>query len=443
MTARDAGTLRRVLGVGFGLAAVVGGVVGQGILRAPGIVAGAAPDPTLILLLWFAGGLLAAASAFALVELGASIPRAGGPYAFATRVFGPAAGAAVGWTDWLNSVLVVSYVSVVFAEFVHRLGLLGSWPEGAVAVLLIATVTTINWIGTRTSGASQEIGSALKGIGLLLLVVVLFAGGTATGSAPAPSAEGTGSPPGVALTLASIVVAMRVIQNTYSGWNGPVYFGEEIRDAGHALARAVFGGIAFVTLAYVLVNAALLHVLTPHEMAASTLPAADAVQRVLGARAELVVNVLSVVSVAALANLYAMSLSRIGFAMARDGAMPAPLSRVATSGTPRTALLAAMVTATAFTTLGGYERIVDVAVPLGVLCDALMCAAAIRLRLREPDLPRPFRMPLFPLPALFGLALNLALLAGVIWENPRDSVIGLAALTLVGAAYAVRAVARR
>lgn len=434
----DARALRRVLGVGFGVAVVVGGVVGQGILRAPGIVAGAAPDAAAIITLWIAGGLLAAASAFAQIELGASIPRAGGPYAFAARVFGPATGAAVGWTDWLNSVLVVSYVSVVFAEFLHRLGALGSWSEGSIAVLLIATVTTINWIGTRTSGASQEIGSALKGLGLVLLIVVLF-----TGDATPASTSAVASTSGGAMSLASIVVAMRIVQNTYSGWNGPVYFGEEIRDPGHALARAVFGGIAFVTVIYVLVNAALLHVLTPAEIAASTLPAADAAQRVLGSSAQLTVNVLSIVSVAALANLYAMSLSRIGFAMARDGAMPAPLARVSTSGTPRIALLAAMGTAAAFATLGGYERLVDIAVPLGVISDILMCAAAIHLRRREPSLPRPFRMPLFPVPALIGLTLNVALLGGVIWENPRNSLVGISVLCAVGGVYAVRAAASR
>jgi len=81
--------LLRVLGLAFGLAVVVGAVVGQGIMRTPGIVAGVFPDRTLILTFWLAGGALVAVSAFALVELATSIPRAGGPYTFAGRAFGP------------------------------------------------------------------------------------------------------------------------------------------------------------------------------------------------------------------------------------------------------------------------------------------------------------------------------------------------------------------
>ena len=104
---RTRAELLRVLGLAFGLAVVVGAVVGQGIMRTPGIVAGAIPDKTLILTFWLAGGALVAVSAFALVELATSIPRAGGPYTFAGRAFGPIAGTLVGWIDWLNGIVAI------------------------------------------------------------------------------------------------------------------------------------------------------------------------------------------------------------------------------------------------------------------------------------------------------------------------------------------------
>ena len=89
---RGIGHLLRVLGLAFGLAVVVGGVVGQGILRTPGIVAGAVPEPTWILVLWAVGGLIILIDACSLVELGASIPRSGGPYALARRAYGRVGG---------------------------------------------------------------------------------------------------------------------------------------------------------------------------------------------------------------------------------------------------------------------------------------------------------------------------------------------------------------
>jgi APA family basic amino acid/polyamine antiporter len=68
--------------------------------------------------------------------------------------------------------------------------------------------------------------------------------------------------------------------------------------------------------------------------------------------------------------------------------------------------------------------------------------AAIRMRMAEPDLPRPFRMPLFPLPALIGLSVNLLLLGAVIYEDPLHSMIGIGALIIIGAATSLHRHAR-
>jgi APA family basic amino acid/polyamine antiporter len=151
------GELLRVLGIGFGVAVVVGGAVGQGIMRTPGIVAGALPSPVWIMAAWLVGGLMCFVDAFATVELAASVPRAGGPYAFVSRAFGPFAGTMIGWSDWLNFVVSIGFMGVVFAEYVHRLGFLEAIPIGVMAVGLIAMTWALNALGTRTSGMSQNV----------------------------------------------------------------------------------------------------------------------------------------------------------------------------------------------------------------------------------------------------------------------------------------------
>lgn len=85
--------LLRVLGLAFGLAAVVGSVIGQGILRSPSIVAEASGSPAVLIGLWALGAGAALISAFAYAELGAAIPRAGGPIAFIDLAFGRGWGA--------------------------------------------------------------------------------------------------------------------------------------------------------------------------------------------------------------------------------------------------------------------------------------------------------------------------------------------------------------
>ena len=126
--------LRRVLGVGFGLAVIVGSTLGVGILRTPGMVAGALHTPSTTLIVWLAGGLYTLLGSICLTELGTMAPQAGGYYVYARRAFGDVVGFAVGWTDWLTYCAVLGYVSIGMAEFA---GMLTPALSGAVRPVAI------------------------------------------------------------------------------------------------------------------------------------------------------------------------------------------------------------------------------------------------------------------------------------------------------------------
>jgi len=418
--------LLRVLGVIFGVAVVVGGMVGQGILRTPGIVANAVHSPALMLLLWIVGAGLVAISAFAYVELGAALPSAGGPYDFVRRAFGPLAGVVAGWGQWFVLITLEAFLAIVVAEFLHRVGIWPSVGNSVLAVGVLALFWLLNWTGTRTSGRSQVAFSALKGAALIALVILLFAQPTAQ------QLLATGE----TLGLTGIVVAMRAIINTYDGWQEIVLFGEEVERPERTLPRAMATGILSVAVLYLLVNISLLHVLSPADMANSTLPAADAAKVALGPTGDLAFTLFGVVSVAAITNLAVMKSARIAFALARAGHLPAMLSAVASTGTPRPALTVSSILAAAFAASGTYKTVVAMNVAMTVALVVVVNVAAIRLRRTEPDLPRPFRIPFYPLPAVAAAGLNLALLAALVFEDPMHSLGGLALLAIIGAIYA-------
>ena len=428
-----AGELLRILGIGFGLAVVVGGIVGQGIMRTPGIIAGAMPNGAWILGAWTLGGLIVLADACATVELGTSVPRAGGPYVFAERAFGPAAGTMMGWADWLNYILAISFVSVVFAEYAQRLGVATELPLGMIAVLLIAAVGLINWSGTRASGVSQVLGSAVKGLGLITLVALLW---IAPHHAAAAAPSGPAASP--VFGIAAFAIAMRGVAITYGGWNGCVYFCEEVHKPERNIVRATFGGILLVMLLYLAVNASLLHVLSREQIAVSKLPVADAAAAVLGPASGIAITLLAIFSVIAICNLQVMTATRIGFAMARNRVLPAMLTRVSASGTPRIALLCTTMGAALLASTGGYERLIAIGAPFLIVVPATVDLAAIWMRRREPDLERPFRMPLFPIPAVIGFTINALLAAAIFYEDPLDSSIGVGLVLLIGVATKVR-----
>ncbi|MGH6828203.1 MAG: APC family permease, partial [Rhizomicrobium sp.] len=269
------GHLLRLFGLGFGLAVVIGGVIGSGILRNPSVVAAGLPDPRWILLAWLAGGLFVAMIAMPTVELGAAIPRSGGPYSLAVRALGPRLGFFVGWADWLQLVFSTGFIAVAFGEEVERLGFFPAADTGRIAIALVLGCGAINWIGARVGGFSQSIGSALKALGLLVLVAAVFLLGRHVATPVA-------GPPPPLFTWAAAAIAIRAIYGAYGGWEAMVYFSEEVHEPERNVARATFGGIALVTVIYVLINAAVLYVLPMGALTRSTLAVADATSMVLG-----------------------------------------------------------------------------------------------------------------------------------------------------------------
>src|SRR6476646_10362762 len=163
--------LIRMLGIGFGLAVIVGSTIGIGVLRTPGLVAGQLPSRAAILAVWIAGGLYTLVGAACLAELGTMLPQAGGYYVYARRAFGDTAGFAVGWSDWITYCAVLGYVSIAIGEFAALLvPALGGY-EKAIAILTLAALLALQLAGLRVSSRFQEITTVAK-FGAFLAVVV-------------------------------------------------------------------------------------------------------------------------------------------------------------------------------------------------------------------------------------------------------------------------------
>jgi APA family basic amino acid/polyamine antiporter len=426
--------LVRVLGLAFGLAAVVGSVVGQGILRSPGIVAQSSGSPAVLLGLWAAGAALAMLAALPYAELGAAIPQAGGPIAFAQRAFGRRMVVVTAFTLVLMNLSSIALLAYVTAEFLVRLGVSAELGPGAVATILLALFFVSNAIGTRVSGAIQVALSSLKGIVLIALVIALFA-------QPGAPPSGTALP-AVSAGWFGFGAALLVIFSAYSGWGDVVNYGEDIANPGRSIPRALFGGILGVAALYLAVNLALLYALSPAELARSDFAAADAARGLLGANGEWVFTMFGVFSVGAITNLGLMSASRVVFATAREGILPQWFARVSQRGTPLRALGLATVTSMTFLWSDAYIALVATSVALAQGVFVLVALSAISLRKSEPDMPRPFAMPFFPLTGYLVLGFDLLLLAVFVAQDPFYSLVGLVLVAGLSGGYLILARAR-
>jgi len=428
------GRLRRILGVGFGLAVIVGSTLGVGILRTPGLVAGQLPGGGAILAVWLAGGLYTLLGSICLTELGTAVPQAGGYYVYARRAFGDAVGFAVGWTDWLTYCAVLGYVSIGFSEFVVKL-----IPELASAVTPVAAVAlvgfvAVQWAGVRVSSRFQEVTTALKCAAFLALVAASFVSHRKPPSEAVAAAAGA-TPP--AMTLTGLIVALQAVVITYGGWQSALYFTEEDEDPDRNLPRSMIGGVLGVIVMYLLVNAALLATLPLRELASSTLPAADAARAIVGARGGQIITALSAISLLALLNAIMMIGTRILFALGRDGLLFRGAARVNARGTPDVATLVTTGVALLLIVTGTFQRLVAIVSFFLAANYCVSCLALVVLRRREPDLARPFRAWGYPWSAVVVAIGAVLFLAGVLIGDTRS---GVAALALLGAGLVGRRV---
>lgn len=422
--------LRRILGLGFGLAVIIGSTLGVGILRAAGQVAGPLQSPTLILFVWIVGGLYTLLGAVCLAELGTMEARAGGYFVYARRAFGDLVGFAVGWTDWLTYCAVLGYVSITMADFLALLIPSLAGGEKPIAVALLVTFVLLQWAGVRVSSRFQEWTTALK---FLAFLAVIAAGLILAGGDPGPA-----SAPLPERTAASVIAALQAVAIAYGGWQSGLYFAEEDRDPARNVPRAMIGGVVTVLVVYALVNLALLAVLPVGDMAASKLPAATAAERLVGAGGRQVITILSLVSMLPLLNAIMMIGTRILFALGRDRLLWSGTDQVNAGGTPGVATLVTTAVAVALIVTGTFERLIAMASIFLAANYAVACVALIVLRRRQPDAERPFRAWGYPWSAAIVVAGAIAFLAGVLIGDTFHAIAaaGLVAVGLV--VYAIR-----
>jgi APA family basic amino acid/polyamine antiporter len=422
--------LHRVLGVAFGLAVSLGVTIGVGILRRPGAVAGALGETWLILLLWTIGGLYALLGALCVAELATTIPEAGGFFIWSRRAIGPWAGFAIGWCDFLANTANIAYAAITIAELLATMvPSLGGNPTFAASgfVLLFGGLQAL---GIHSGSRTQKVTSALLAGSYLALVGAAFVmGQRAEETVPfVPRAFPLG-------LFGAIVFAIQSIVVTYDGWYQPAYFAEEMKEPSVDLPRAMVSGVLTVIAVYLLVNTALLYALPMHRLAASEFPASDLAEALFAGSGQRVISILALLALPPSINAALMSGSRVLYGLGKQGMFWSGAAGVSQSGTPHIALAMIVVFALALTWSGTFETLLAMAGFFYVVNHCSAFASLFVLRLREPELRRPFRVPGYPwIPGIVLLA-ALGFLAGVMISDTTNSLRALALLAVCVPAY--------
>jgi len=431
------GRLLRVLGVGFGLAVIIGNTIGAGIFRAPGTIAQQLPDPWLFLAVWIIGGLYALLGAISLSELGAMIPRSGGQYVFARYALGEYAGFIVGWSDWISTCGSAAAVSLVIGEFAGLLFPRLGGKAAAIAATVAIFFALLQWRGIVWGSTTQNFTSLIKALAFLALIAAAFVLGRG-GSFTAPATIRTSG--GLAL-VAAVVISLQAVIYTYDGWAGVIYFSEEVKNPGRDIPRAMLGGVLLVTVIYLLVNLALLYVLPISEIAGQDFAAGVAAQVIFGRYGGTIFLTLTILSMLSAINAYHLMSTRVLFAISRDGLFTKRASAVNKGGTPTVALFMSAAVAVLFIVFGQtFEKVITVLAFFFVANYALSFISVFVLRRREPDKTRPYRAWGYPWTTALALLGSIAFLIGAIASDTWNSVYALFLLT---ASYPVFRLSKR
>lgn len=421
----------RTLSTADAVFVIVGIVVGAGIFKTPALVAANSASDAMMLLLWLAGGLIALIGALCYAELASAYPSTGGDYHYLFRAFGPRTAFLFAWARLsVMQTGSIALLAFVFGDYATELLSLGEYSSAIYAGLGIVVFTAINLAGIREGKGAQRLFTTAEigGVVLLSVICLALAGGVQE-TPPAAGPDAAPSPAAPALGLAMVFVLL-----TYGGWNEGAYVSAEVRGERAPIARALVFSILLVTALYLLVNIAYLAVLGRAGMAASEAVAADAIRAVTGPSGAALVSVLVAVSALTSMNATIITGARCNHALGRDFAFFRPLGQWSTeAGTPRNALLVQGAIAILLVLLGaatrtGFSTLVEYTAPVFWLFFLLTGIALFRLRRREPQVERPFRVPLYPVTPLIFCASSAYMLWSSVSYTGIGALIGVAVL---------------
>jgi APA family basic amino acid/polyamine antiporter len=453
---RHEGELVKGLGLFDSTMIVVGSMIGSGIFIVSADIAHQVESPGLLLIVWLASGLITLIGALSFGELAAAMPHAGGQYVYLRESCGPVFGFLYGWSMLLViETATIAAVAIAFAKFagvlahwfsstawIWKIGTFGPWSlwfgqlgpynvglnrQNLLAILSIVLLTWINTRGLRMGKIVQNIFTVAKAISLagLVLLGVLFS------TVAARAANFTGFwrnagwstlhpyPPDhstwMIATITLVGVAMVGSLFAMDAWNSVTFTAAEVRNSGRNLPLSLALGTASVVALYTLANVAYLRVLplsgNPNgitaisrgiEFAAEGRVATAVTQVIFGPAGAALMAIAILVSTFGCNNGLILAGARIYYAMAKDGLFFRAVGRVNRHHVPAVALSVQCIWASLLCLSGTYGQLLDFLIFAQLLFYILTLGGLFILRVKRPDMPRPYRAFGYPvLPALY------------------------------------------
>ena len=425
-------SLQKNIGLAAALSTVVGMVIGGGVFFKPQAVftlTGGAPG--LGMIAWIAAGIITITAGLTAAEISAAIPKTGGMMVYIEEIYGKKLGFLTGW---MQSILffpaTIAAISVMFGQ--QSAMLLGNnaviMPLTIGVILLIAV---LNCLGSKTSGLIQTISTVCKLIPLVLIIVFGLLKGDSSSPLFTPLV-------GQGVSAGSIFGQLLIaILFAYDGWINVGALAGEMKKPGKDLPKAIIGGLSLVMAVYVVINIAYLFVLPADQLANFASPASAVAEVLFGKIGGQIISIGILISVFGCINGYLLTGPRILYTLGQQKTVPGYkfIGALNKNDVPANATIIMAAISALYALSGQFNLLSDLSMFAVWSFYVLTFIGVFRLRKTQPDLVRPYKVPLYPFIPLVAIAgglfvvLNQLFFAGM--TNTLISLGGVV-ITLIG-----------
>lgn len=404
--------------VAVATAIVVADMVGVGVFTSLGFQVKDIPSGFAILALWTVGGIVALCGVFSYSELGAMFPRSSGEYNFLGRAYHPAFGFVAGFVSaTVGFAAPVALAAIALGEYGRSI--FPDAPPMVLGVGIVWLVSLVQLAGVRHSATFQLISTILKVVLITAFLIAGFVIGTPQALTFAPQPQDIGY-----VTSAPFAIGLVFVMYSFSGWNAATYIIGEMRDADRNLPRALFSGTLIVLVLYVALNAVFLHTAPIDKLAGQIDVARIAGSYIFGEFGGRIVSAMICIGLVSSISAMMWIGPRVMMTMGEDIPALRMFSRKSPQGAPAYAILFQLMVATLMLFTRSFEAVLDFIQFALLFCSFFTVLGVIKLRITQPDLPRPYRAWGYPVTPVIFLLVTLFMMYYLVVDRPLQSFFG-------------------
>jgi APA family basic amino acid/polyamine antiporter len=415
--------MKQKIGLFTTTAIVVANMVGTGVFTSLGFQVAGLQSGFTIMLLWVTGGIVAFTGALCYGELGSMFPQSGGEYNYLSKIYHPALGFAAGWVS----------VTVGFAAPVAAAAMaLGAYAHGAfefinplyLAAFVVIIISLIHANSLKAGSQFQNYTTSFKVLAVLIIIVF--------GLLSTPSGDISFSYRTDVMNeifSASFATSFFFVSLAYSGWNAAGYIASDMEQPQRNLPKSLLYGTVLVTLLYVAINFVFLYVTPLIEMSNENGPVVEiagvAAKHIFGLAGGKIMN--TIIAFLLVSTISAMIIAgpRVTQSMGNDHQIFKLFSKTTSKGVPAIAIATQCIISLFFVLSASFSQVVIYISFTLNLFTFLAVAGIIIMRIKHPELDRPYKTWGYPfVPILFLVITGWLMYFGFL-SNMKESVFGL------------------